>query len=129
MKKVRYLAVLAAITVITATAFALTACPQDGGVWPDNEFTKLLPEKPANFIIVSEGVKDGKWECTLLFDDVTKDDVKAFVNAAKQKGFTHDVDSDDDGASYDFSGYNADDYEFSVDFTAGKKFKISVRAP
>jgi catechol 2,3-dioxygenase-like lactoylglutathione lyase family enzyme len=92
---------------------------QVGGDWPDNEFTKLLP-KP-DFTLV--GANTYSNEFTVAFSGVTVEQVKAYVEQVKAKGFTANAETQDENyagiAIYTYSASNAVGYTVTITFSAG----------
>ena len=101
---------------------------QYGGNWPENEFTKLLP-KP-DFALAAASTVDNDF--TVAFVNVTTDQLKAYVEQVKAKGFTVDAETEDQevmGISiYSYTAKNADGYEVSVVATQGTT-GLSVTKP
>ena len=92
---------------------------QSGGNWPDNEFTKLVP-KPGFTLAAAATTED---EFTVTFQGVTVDQVKAYVEQVKAKGFTADADIQDQVVSgitlYSYEASNSNGYTVLVFFTMG----------
>ncbi len=89
-----------------------------GGSWPDNEYTKLIP-KP-EFGILGTEEEDG--EFTVAFSNVSADDMKAYAEKVKAKGFDKDIDVQDQSVMgmtiYAFKASNADGYDVNVYYAA-----------
>lgn len=92
---------------------------QFGGDWPENEFTKLLP-KP-DFALT--GASTNEDEFAVLFQNVTIEQIRAYVEKVKAKGFTVDAELTDqevmDMVIYSYEAQNADGYTVTVTFTGG----------
>ena len=85
-----------------------------GGGWPDHVLAKMLPVP--DFTVVA-GLTD-EYICTVIFLDVTTDQVRAYVEKVKAAGFNIDQDLTDMDMGgmvvYSYSAYNADDYNVTV---------------
>jgi catechol 2,3-dioxygenase-like lactoylglutathione lyase family enzyme len=92
---------------------------QVGGDWPDNEFTKLLP-KP-DFSLMGATTEGDRFE--VAFSGATVEQVKAYVEQVKAKGFTIDADTQDESVMgmtvYSYSAKNADEYRVDITFASG----------
>jgi hypothetical protein len=92
---------------------------QMGGNWPDNEFTKLLP-KP-DFALTAANTSDT--EFSVAFTGVTVEQVKAYAEQVKSKGFTVNPNEQDQDIMgivvYTYNAKNADGYTVEVTFAAG----------
>jgi predicted small lipoprotein YifL len=92
---------------------------QMGGNWPDNEFTKLLP-KPDFALTAASTTAD---EFSVAFTGVTVEQMKAYVEQVKAKGFTVNPDLQDENMMgivvYTYNAKNADGYEVEITFAAG----------
>lgn len=92
---------------------------QLGGDWPDNEFTKLVP-KP-NFDVMGASSDDGSF--TVAFSGVEIEQVKAYADKVKAKGFTVDATEESQnvyGVSiYTYTAYNSDGYCVEITFANG----------
>ena len=92
---------------------------QLGGSWPSNEFTKLIPDP--GFAVLGLSASDD--EFTAAFQGVGVDDIKAYADKVKAKGFTLDAEEQDRevyGVTiYTYEAYNEDGYYVSVFFTSG----------
>ncbi len=92
---------------------------QYGGNWPENEFTKLLP-KPDMELLAASTNEDA---FTVGFKDATLDQVKAYVEQVKAKGFTVDSETSDqkvgDMVIYSYTAKNADGYTVTVSCAMG----------
>ena len=92
---------------------------QLGGSWPSNEFTKLIPDP--GFAVLGLSASDD--EFTAAFQGVGVDDIKAYADKVKAKGFTIDAEEQDRevyGVTiYTYEAYNEDGYYVSVFFTSG----------
>ena len=87
---------------------------QIGGDWPDNEFTKLVP-KP-NFELQGAYV-DGEM-FSVLFVNVTMEQIKAYVEQVKAAGFNINEEVEDQEVMgmviYTFTAENADGYTVEI---------------
>jgi len=127
MKKLRLLAVTVLIAGIAASALMLTACPSTpGNGWPQNSLTRLLPPKPANFKVVGSTSTSTSWGCDLIETGVTLEDVHAYVDALKARGFTSGTREGTDDFGYSFSAKNRDGYEVGIRFLAGDSFYLDI---
>jgi predicted small secreted protein/predicted lactoylglutathione lyase len=101
---------------------------QMGGDWPDNEFTKLLP-KP-DFALTAANTSDN--EFSVAFTGVTVEQVKAYAEQVKAKGFTVNPDLQDQEVMgivvYTYNAKNADGYTVEITFAAGTTGMI-IRKP
>ena len=92
---------------------------QLGGSWPDNEFTRLVP-KP-DFTLAGASTEEDTF--TAAFQSVEVDQVKAYANQLKARGFTVDADEVDQNAYgvtvYTYSAYNADGVFVEITYTSG----------
>ena len=92
---------------------------QVGGEWPENEFTKLVP-KP-NFDVMGASSDDGSF--TVAFSGVEIEQVKAYADKVKAKGFTIDATEENQnvyGVSiYTYTAYNSDGYCVEITFANG----------
>ena len=92
---------------------------QLGGNWPDNEFTRLVP-KPG-FKLAVASISDD--EFSAAFQSVAVDQIKAYTEQVKARGFTVDAEEEDQnvygGVFYTYSAYNADGYHVEVTFASG----------
>ena len=92
---------------------------QFGGEWPENEFTKLVP-KP-NFDVMGASSDDGSF--TVAFSGVEIEQVKAYADKVKAKGFTIDATEESQnvyGVSiYTYTAYNSDGYCVEITFANG----------
>ena len=92
---------------------------QLGGNWPENEFTKLVP-KP-NFDVMGASSDDGSF--TVAFSGVEIEQVKAYADKVKAKGFTIDATEESQnvyGVSiYTYTAYNSDGYCVEITFANG----------
>ncbi len=92
---------------------------QLGGNWPDNEFTRVLPvpEIP----LVGASTQDG--EFTALFSTSDVNDIKAYAEKVKAKGFTIDPEEEEQNVMgmtiYTYKASNSDGYEVEVTFAVG----------
>lgn len=99
-----------------------------GGEWPDNEFTKLLP-KP-DFTLT--GARTTETEYTVVFLNVTLEQIKAYVEKVKAKGFTENEKVEDTEVLgvvfYRYEAKNKSGYSvtvYSITETAG----ITIKKP
>ena len=92
---------------------------QVGGSWPDNEFTKLLP-KP-DFALTAANTTDD--EFTVAFTSATLEEIKAYVEKVKEKGFTVNATAEDQSVMgmvvYNYAADNADGYHVEIFSAAG----------
>ena len=92
---------------------------QLGGSWPSNEFTKLIPDP--GFAVL--GLSSSDDEFTAAFQGVDVNDIKAYADKVKAKGFTIDAEEQDRevyGVTiYTYEAYNEDGYYVSVFYTSG----------
>lgn len=92
---------------------------QLGGVWPDNEFTRLVP-KPG-FKLAGASISDD--EFSAAFQSVAVDQIKAYAEQVKARGFTVDAEEEYQNfygvVVYTYSAYNADGYRVEVTFASG----------
>lgn len=92
---------------------------QLGGDWPDNKFTKLVP-KP-DFKLA--GASTSEDEFSAAFQSVTVEQVKAYAEKVKAKGFTVEPEEEDQNflgvVVYTYSAYNAEGYRVEVTFASG----------
>ena len=92
---------------------------QFGGEWPENEFTKLVP-KP-NFDVMGASSDDGSF--TVAFSGVEIEQVKAYADKVKAKGFTIDATEESQnvyGVSiYTYTANNSDGYCVEITFANG----------
>lgn len=92
---------------------------QLGGNWPDNEYTKLVP-KP-NFELQGAYV-DGEM-FSVLFVNVTMEQIKAYVEQVKAAGFNLNEELTDENVMgmviYSFAAENADGYSVEVFSASG----------
>ena len=92
------------------------------GDWPDNEFTKLIP-KPT-WTILSQNTLSYIFLATL--SDATLEEVKAYVEELKTKGFTIDATTSDAGTTYAYQAEHANGYYVSVTFS-GSNSGVSIQ--
>jgi hypothetical protein len=101
---------------------------QMGGDWPDNEFTKLLP-KP-DFALTAASTSGNTF--SVGFASVTVEQVKAYVEKVKEKGFTVNPDLQDENMMgivvYTYEAKNADGYKLTITFAAGTT-GLEIRKP
>jgi predicted small lipoprotein YifL len=101
---------------------------QMGGDWPDNEFTKLLP-KP-DFALTAANTSGNTF--SVGFASVTVEQVKAYVEQVKAKGFTVNPDLQDENMMgivvYSYEAKNADGYKLTITFAAGTT-GLEIRKP
>lgn len=92
---------------------------QIGGDWPDNEFTKLVP-KPDFAITAATTEGEG---FTVVFADVTIDQIKAYTEEVKKAGFDVDPQAEDQAVAgmtiYSYTAKNADGYTIEVFSASG----------
>lgn len=87
---------------------------QVGSKWPDNEYTKLIPEP--DFTILLAGVEGNSF--TVSFTEVTSEQLKAYVEEIKKAGFINEaeiVDQEYAGVStYSYTAKNDSGYRISI---------------
>ncbi|MBS7263326.1 MAG: hypothetical protein KIG36_06940 [Eubacteriales bacterium] len=92
---------------------------QFGGNWPDNEFTRLVP-KP-DFKLTGASTTEDQF--TAAFQSVTVDQVRAYAEKVKAKGFTVDAEEEDQNVYgvviYTYTAYNTAGYRAEISFAAG----------
>ena len=92
---------------------------QIGGNWPDNEFTKQLP-KPDFELTAANATAD---EFSAAFTSATIEQIKAYVEQVKAKGFTVNAETEDQElmgmAVYSYTADNADGYHVEIFSAAG----------
>ena len=92
---------------------------QFGGEWPENRFTKLVP-KP-DFKLFGASLEDD--EFSVMFTDVTVDQVKEYAEKLKANGFNKDVEVEDQNvmgmAIYSFEANNAEGYHVNLSMAVG----------
>jgi predicted small lipoprotein YifL/uncharacterized glyoxalase superfamily protein PhnB len=92
---------------------------QIGGNWPDNEFTKLLPKPDYELM----GASTDEDRFAVSFQGVTVEQVKAYVEKVKAKGFTVDAETTDENFGgmvvYIYSAKNAAGYKVEVSCASG----------
>ena len=92
---------------------------QLGGSWPSNEFTALIPDP--GFAIL--GLSASEDEFTAAFQNASVDDIKAYAEKIKAKGFTVDPEEQDREVAgmtiYTYEAYNDDGYYAKVFYTSG----------
>ena len=92
---------------------------QLGGNWPDNEFTRLVPKPDFKL----SGASTSEDEFSAAFQSVDVDQVKAYAELVKARGFTVDAEEEDQNiygvVVYSYSAYNADGYRVEVMFASG----------
>lgn len=92
---------------------------QLGSSWPSNEFTKLIPDP--GFAVLGLSASDD--EFTAAFQGVSVDDIMAYADKVKTKGFTINAEEQDQEVYgitvYTYEAYNEDGYRVSVFFTSG----------
>ena len=86
--------------------------------WPDNEFTKLL-SKPSSGTLygASTDSKNGKKTFTVLWTDITHEELEAYVEAVKSCGFNlnESLEEPNDIISiYSFTAENKDGYTVKI---------------
>jgi hypothetical protein len=91
-----------------------------GGSWPKNEFTKYLPQLNAGKISMSL-TQDCSFE--LLASDLSLDEVKEYVDAVAEKGFSIDADRKDYAESgieaYTYAAKHKDGYAINLSYSVG----------
>ncbi len=101
---------------------------QLGGNWPDNEFTRLLPKPDMTVMAVVTEEED----CNVLFSNATIEQIKAYAEQVKAKGFTIDVELEDQEIMgmviYTYSAKNAQGYEVMVSYASGTS-SVGIRKP
>ena len=102
-------------TVLSGEGFS----GQFGGDWPENEFTRLIP-KPDGSVSVAAEEEDS---FSVLLSDVSADQVRAYIEAVKGRGFTEDAAMEDQDVLgmtlISFSASNGNGYGISISFGAG----------
>ncbi len=92
---------------------------QYGGNWPENEFTRLLPKPDMELLAASTNEQ----EFTVGFKQATVEQVKAYVEQVKVKGFTVDPMTSDQTVGelviYSYTAKNADGYTVTVSCAMG----------
>ena len=92
---------------------------QIGGDWPDNEFTKLVP-KPS--FELQGAYVDGEM-FSVLFVNVTMEQIKAYADQVKAAGFNLNEELTDENVMgmviYSFAAENADGYSVEVFSASG----------
>ncbi len=92
---------------------------QFGGDWPDNELTRLVP-KP-DFKLAGASASDD--EFTAAFQSVTVDQIKAYAERVKAKGFTVDAEEADQNVYgvvvYTYTAYDANGCCVEISFASG----------
>ena len=87
--------------------------------WPDNEFTKQVPEPPFSLLTASED--DGTF--TAAFRNVTDGQIRDYVEKVKAAGFTEDPELQDETvmgiAIYSYTASNAAGYTVTVALSSG----------
>ncbi len=86
-----------------------------GNVWPDNEWTRLLP-KPTMAVTATWADEDG---FSAAFTDVTVDMVKNYAKQLEAAGFNVDPEVIDMSGMYMFSARNKDGYSVDLSFAEG----------
>jgi len=86
---------------------------QTGGDWPVNEFTALLP-KPSfpGFEVASAHTDSERFNVT--FAGASFEQLRAYVEQAKLKGFTIDAQTQDLGGAYQYTAKNAQGYTLFI---------------
>jgi len=97
-----------------------TTTTQFGGEWPDNEFTRLVP-KPAFGELL--GAVTGEDSFYVSFVDTDLDQVRAYIEQVKAKGFTKNAEAVDETAFgiavVSYTAYNAAGYKIEITSTMG----------
>ncbi len=92
---------------------------QFGGNWPKNEFTEQLPTPAFELMAASTTETD----FSVAFVGASVEDIRAYVEAAKSKGFTVDAETSDEETMgmviYSFTAENASGYELNVFYAVG----------
>ncbi len=92
---------------------------QYGGNWPENEFTRLLPKPEMELLVAATNEQ----EFTVGFNNATIDQVKAYAEAVKAKGFTVDAQTSDQTVGnliiYSYTAKNTDGYIVTVSYAMG----------
>ena len=92
---------------------------QFGGDWPENEFTRLIP-KPDGSVSVAAEEEDS---FSVVLSDVSADQVRAYIEAVKGRGFTEDAAMEDQDVLgmtlISFSASNGNGFGISISFGAG----------
>ena len=102
--------------------------PHFGGDWPDNEFTRKVPN-PGFSILVANAEDD---EFTAVFNNVTAAQIRAYVEKVKAAGFTVDAELEDqvvmDMEIYSYTASDRDGWTVSVSFASGNG-SLSISKP
>ncbi len=97
-----------------------TATTQFGGNWPDNEFTRQLPQPDFEDLF---GAVTGDNTFTVLFAETDVEKMRDYIGAIKEKGFTIDAETTDETAfgftALSYTAKNAAGYEITVTSAAG----------
>jgi hypothetical protein len=92
--------------------------PQLGGDWPDNEFTRLVPN-PGFKILMANGEEEG---FTAAFTEVTVAQVRAYAEKLRAAGFTEDEELQDEEVMgmviYSFFASNGKGYSVSLSYAS-----------
>jgi hypothetical protein len=92
---------------------------QFGGEWPDTKFTQLLP-KPSMTLTAATDKED---EFVAFFQGSTLEEIRAYTEEVKAKGFTEEVESEDvdldETTVFSYRAKNADGYRVNVFYTDG----------
>ena len=92
---------------------------QIGGDWPDNEFTKLVPQPDFEISVAST---DGEG-FSVTFTDATMEQIKAYAEEVKKAGFDVDPQTEDQAVAgmtiYSYTAKNADGYTIEVFSASG----------
>ena len=98
---------------------------QLGGKWPDNEYTKLIPNP--GFTLTGASSTDSDF--TAVFQDVTAEQAKAYGAKVKDKGFTIDAEEENQNAAgieiYRYTAKNASEYTITLAYANGV-FSINI---
>ncbi len=99
---------------------------QFGGDWPENEFTRLVP-KP-DFQLMAASTEEDSFSAT--FGSVSVNEVKAYAEKLKARGFTVDPEEQDQEifgiVVYSYSASNEDGYSVEVFYATGSS-GITIR--
>ncbi len=92
---------------------------QLGGSWPDNEFTKLIPNPGFDMLMTSTEGND----FTAAFSNTTVEQLREYTEKVKAAGFTIDAETMDEDAGgmviYTYTAKNAQGYTIQISFAMG----------
>ena len=90
--------------------------------WPDNEFTKLIPEP--DFELFSEGADANKF--TAVFYNITVPMIKDYAEKVKTAGFTLDSSTSETDTTYTYTASNGQGYTVSLKLFSGETLYITL---